>query len=78
VSVILEVQNTITEQQFENTIRGAGLSEVEREALRKYYGLSCNENLLSFYTKWEDYAAAAWRKIVRVNPTLCRRLQGCY
>jgi hypothetical protein len=59
----LEATDRLTEDQFENMARGKGLSEVEREALRKYYGLPCNEELLSSRGFWQHHAVMAARKV---------------
>jgi len=68
---LLEAEDFITEQQFEDIVRGKKLTEIERESLRKFYGLPCNEKLLSVFTFWREYAVVAWQKI-RGNPLLCR------
>ena len=73
----LEKRYTITEQQFEDVIRDAGLTNEEREALRRQYGIPCNEVLLSRFTLWENLAIVAWRKIAKINPSLYNHLSVC-
>jgi hypothetical protein len=65
---ILEVQNTLTEDQFENLIRSKNLTVEERESLRKHLHLPCNEVLLSCLTSWRGYALRAMQKIEGICP----------
>jgi hypothetical protein len=60
----LVVEDKITEEQFEAIIYGQGLTNLQREALRKYYNLPYDEGLLSLYSStWEKIAASVWQKI---------------
>jgi len=51
------------EEKFEALIWGKGLSEPEREALRSFYGLSCNQGLLSSLDLVKTYVVRAGQKI---------------
>jgi len=66
---ILAIEAFLTEDQFEKLVGGKNLSVAQREALRKYYNLPCNEELLARITFWQHYAVAALQK-VRGNPLL--------
>jgi hypothetical protein len=69
MSELLEIEDRITEEQFEKNIWGKNLTVAERECLRRYYGLPCNETLISLITNWRNYAVMAFQKI-KGNPLL--------
>ncbi|OGZ65083.1 MAG: hypothetical protein A2812_00770 [Candidatus Staskawiczbacteria bacterium RIFCSPHIGHO2_01_FULL_36_16] len=52
-----------SEEKFEALICGKNLSEAEREALRKFYGLPFNDILLSKIDSVPKYVVMAWQKI---------------
>ena len=60
---MIAVHENMTEDRFEEITKGIKLTEVEREALRRRCRLPCNEKVLSYYTRWENYAVAAWQKV---------------
>lgn len=62
-------EGKITEEHFENIIRGKNLSEIEREFLRKYYSLPYNTDLVSRLETFQNHVVIAWQKI-RGNPML--------
>ena len=59
----IQVQSTFTEDKFEALIWEKGLSVEERESLRKYLHLSCNEAITLCLTNWRGYARIAIQKI---------------
>jgi len=67
MSGVFEVEDKITEQEFEAMIRGKALDIVDREAMRKHYGLPCNETLLSRFGMWKTRVIIAFQKL-RGNP----------
>ena len=63
MTATLEMEGTLTEEQFEEMIWCKGLTVEERESLRKHLGLPCNEAILACLTSWRGYAFKAMQKI---------------
>lgn len=66
------IESGLTEEEFENMTRGRGLSEEEREFLRRYYGLPYNFDLVSRLGTFGNFVIMAQQKI-RGNPMLQAR-----
>jgi len=69
---VLEVNGVLTEQQFEMMTRGKGLSNLEREFMRRSLHLPHNEELIHKAGEYTNHAVIAWQK-VRGNPLLSQR-----
>lgn len=69
MSDLFFVEDTLTEEQFENMVRGKKLSEEEREFLRRHYGLPYNFDLVSRLGTFGNFVIIAQQKI-RGNPIL--------
>jgi len=56
-------EDCMTEDTLGEIMDGVELSEAQKEALKKFYGLPCDEHFVASLGAWRGYAAAAWGKI---------------